>query len=107
MAKGKYPISIGAICGIQVIIPICPICGGSHVHGGSDHSIGDLTHRVSHCLDRSLSTGSYWIFIVEEIPENQYKKYMNTHLSRPRKAMITPERITEAEAKRRYKPNNY
>src|ERR1044071_8078779 len=55
------------------IVPKCPLCGDRHVHGGGN---GDkdprrfLSHRVGHCLTRTLESERGYILVeLDEIPD--------------------------------------
>ena len=45
----------------DVLYVKCPICGGTHMHGGKRGHIGSHGHRVSHCL-----SGGY--VVVDKVP---------------------------------------
>lgn len=34
-----------------VIVPVCPLCGKRHVHGGGDGETPILGDRANHCVD--------------------------------------------------------
>lgn len=33
----------------SITVPVCPLCGEEHSHGGNDGTKPTLGHRVSHC----------------------------------------------------------
>jgi hypothetical protein len=38
---------------MQWVIPVCPLCGGEHVHGAPDGINDTGGHRVAHCAPQS------------------------------------------------------
>lgn len=63
----RLPLFEGYVCGHELIIKECSICGGSHTHSNDGYAIGDFTTRKRHC---TASQGDIVIKIVGEVSED-------------------------------------
>lgn len=44
-------------------VPVCPLCGKRHTHGGGVDATPSFGHRVAHCVD---GTGGYVLTLATE-----------------------------------------
>ena len=45
-------------CGLWALtVPVCPICGKTHQHGGGDGDAPTLGHRAAHCAKPGIPSG--------------------------------------------------
>lgn len=75
---GRLPLVEGYMCGGDVIVSTCPICGDWHKHGFHG-KVGDTIVRVHDLKGYSDYTGKYVIRVVDEVDEGIYQKCRKTH----------------------------